>query len=191
MTLIHHQAGGRRGISLAELLIVLSLSTALIGLSAKLIQRVMQVHSKGVAFQRGEQSALRLASQLRRDIHAAAAVDLWQQAETEVVTLTNASDQRVEYRLQGKSLVRTVAQGAKNIARESFDFPSDLALHVEKLTEPERVVLVLESTSHSVPGPDQQALRAVERVPFAMRVEACLARTPRLAQLPAAKDGAP
>ncbi len=179
----------RRGTSLAELLVVMTLSMALIGLSAKLLHRVMQAHSKSVAFQRGEQSAWRLSSQLRRDIHAANAVDVGPQADQAIVT--SASERRVEYRLAGKSVVRIVTQGDKTESRESFDFPSDLVLHFEKLAEPERVVLVVESTPHTVPGLDLQPLRSVERVPFAMRVEACLARAGRMAAMPAAKDGAP
>lgn len=184
-------ADSRRGISLAELLVVLSIATVLVGLSAKLIHRVMHAHSKGVAFQRGEQSALRLASQLRRDIHAANAADIGPQSDHGIMTLTDSSQRQIEYRLAGRSLVRSIAQGEKSVARESFDFPSDLVLHVEKLPEPERVVFVLESTSHAVPGPGQRPLRSMQRVPFAMRVEACLARAPQLAAMPSTKDGAP
>jgi len=181
----------RRGVSLAELLLLLSIIMVLISLSAKLIHRVMWAHSKSVAFQRSEQSAWRLASQFRRDVHAADAAVVGAESEQNQVTLTNAGQRHIEYRVTGRSVIRTLAEGEKPVSREAFNFPSELVLHVEKLDSPERVLFVLESTSHTVPGPDQRPLRSVERVPLAMRLEACLGRAPEQAMTPAAKEGAP
>ena len=181
----------RRGISLAELLLVLTTATVLIGLSAKLIHRIMHAHSKAVAFQQGEQTAMRLASQFRRDAHAADAVAIGAGPDEGVVTLTDSHERRVEYRLSARSVIRTSVVGEKGLAREAYVFPSDLVLDVEKLLAPPRVVFVLESSSHLALGTDSQPLRSIARVPFAMRVEACLARAPGLAAMPATKESAP
>ena len=181
----------RRGVSLAELLILLSITTVLIGLSAKLIHRVMQIHSKGIAFQRGEQSAWRLASQIRRDAHAADAVAIDDEQDQEILRLNQADQRQVEYRVVGRSVIRTFKQGEKTVAREEFNFPSNLVLHVDQGVSPERVVFVLESIPHTVPGPNQQPLRSVERVPFAMRVEACLAQSSGSLKTRSTKVGAP
>lgn len=188
----------RRGISLGELLVAISAVAILIGLSTRMIHRVMHAHSKATAFQRGEQQALRLSSQFRRDVHAASTAVIDDLQGAKILQLTDDQRRQVEYRMSEQSLVRTTSRNTASSqqdaapAREEFMFPGNVAFQIEKLEAPPRLALVIETQTHSRPNPPPRGAGAgIPSVPFAMRIEACLARDSAAAVAPTPKENAP
>ena len=64
----------RRGISLIELIVVISGVSVVLGVSVGLLHRVMRTQSNTRHFFDSERAAMRLSGQFRKDIHAASEV---------------------------------------------------------------------------------------------------------------------
>lgn len=59
----------RRGVSLIELLVVMSAATVILTLSTGLIHRIMHAQSKARGLAEIERTTLRLGNRFRRDVH--------------------------------------------------------------------------------------------------------------------------
>ena len=180
----------RRGVSLAELLVVMSLVTVIISLSARLMHRIMHAQTNANAFLDGERNALRLSSQFRRDVQTALEVLPTDHPDDGVLTLRYADQRLVHYQITGREVVRTVSGKDDHLARESFHFPSDLTCHIEQHSTPQRIVLSLDSASQTGQGSGQIRSAPLFQTPFYLRLEACLARETRFAGKTAIQESA-
>jgi len=176
----------RRGVSLVELLIVLSATTAVIGLSGKLMHQMMHAQSRANAMQQGERSALRLSAQFRGDVHRAREASVAGEAGNMAVTLLGSDAGEIQYRLEGEAVVRTVADDEKGqTAREVYRFPGAVELSFEPLEGPPRLRLRLEPPTLVVRTGGAQPVAPSYRVPCYLTVEACLQRMRNLDAVPA------
>lgn len=137
----------RRGISLVELLTVMSGFVVLLSLCAGLMHKAMQTQSRTRYFFEAERTALRLADQFRADVHRALALE----AESEdasgvvdvLVLLSLPGNEKVSYRREGASVVRILSHEDDVVSRENFALTSLGELAVEELDSPRRLTLTL------------------------------------------------
>lgn len=138
----------RRGMSLVELLLVMSACTVVLTTSAALIHRVMQAQSRTRAVFDAERASLRLANDFRRDVRQAqsAELDPARLNEDAVLMLKLKDGQSIEYRRTGGRLVRTLSERDKQIGREEYVFPASCELTVKQQEVPNIIVLSLTSS---------------------------------------------
>lgn len=168
----------RCGVSLTELLVVMSACSVVLTMSAGVVHRVMRIQSATRYFFDVERSALRLANQFRHDVHRAGAAivggpDL---GDGVVSRLTLSDDQTVEYGRAASSVLRTVTQRGKIVARDEFSFRSDIELAIREEDSPRRLVLSLASVPQTDSGGEKPQRFNPYTMPVNLQVEACLGR---------------
>lgn len=133
-----------RGISLVELLVVMSACTLILTLTAGLMHRVMHAQSRTRSFVEHERVALRLAYVFRGDVHQARGVvtDVAMLAEGELVRL-NVAEQTITYVAQPEKVVRLVAASEKPLGREEFRIGHESQAKIRR--EPGVVILSVEA----------------------------------------------
>jgi len=112
----------RRGISLIELLLVMSAASVVLTLSASLIHRLLHAQTTAASIADVERSALRLGEAFRRDVHQATRVSVGSTDDL-LFGLEMPDDQTIEYRSQPTAVQRIVSKGKGVVARELFAFP--------------------------------------------------------------------
>lgn len=158
----------RRGVSLVELLVVMSACSALLTISAVLLHRMMHSQTKTRAFFAVQRSGLRLAEQFRSDVHRAASATTDDLPDQVVLRLQLTASQQVEYRYAAGIVQRTLLEGDKTVGREEFVFPPSSEMTVSKQDSPSLIVLSVTSTPGDPGGPAQQSFAT----PVHLRVEA-------------------
>ena len=125
----------RRGHSLIELLVVISVGSALLAVSVGLLHTLLQMQQGGRKHLQQRRTLERLADQFREDVHAATQVRATAagpgQAEGPGWELPRDPEHTVEYRLQEDNLVRTERQKDKVLRRESFALPQGATVSME------------------------------------------------------------
>ena len=157
----------RRGISLVELVVVMSGCAVLLSLSATFLQRVMQAQVRSRADADLQRTLLRLDQSVRNDVHAAVA------AETDptklmagaVLRLELPDSATIEYRRQEAGLQRVLFAGEEIRSRETFSFPREIE---PEITRPQPRLIVLSIAA------DDELL--VDVPPVHVRIEAALPR---------------
>ncbi|WP_254510199.1 hypothetical protein [Anatilimnocola floriformis] len=155
----------RSGISLVELVVVMSGCAVLLSLSAALLQRVMQAQVRSRADADLQRTLLRLDQSVRNDVHTASA------AETDpaklmagaVLRLELPDSTAIEYRRQEAGLQRVQLSGQEIKSRETFSFPREIEPAV---TRPHQRLIVL-----SIEADDELF---VDIPPVYVRIEAAL-----------------
>ena len=167
----------RRGVSLVELLLVMSAATIILTMSAGLIHRIMHAHSKAQAFVDVERTSLRLANTFRRDIHQAtvAAIDSPSSPNGVFLRLQAPQNQSIEYRREQGAVLRIVQEGNRIVSREAFAFPPGTELIVRK-DEPRLVILSISSRPGELPIDNARFEPSAFAVPVNLHVEAVLNR---------------
>src|SRR4051812_6095732 len=114
----------RRGMSLTELLLLMSSCTIILTTSAVLLHRVMRIQVDSRAFMNSERAGTRLSHQFRQDVHQAAAAELDRSKLKKDVflQLRFADNQIIEYGYAGGTVSRTLSRGEKITARDEFVF---------------------------------------------------------------------
>jgi len=115
----------RRGVSMLESLIYLSLSVVLITLTAQWFHVVFQVASRNNVRQRQHISLKRLASDFRHDIISATDVAL---TSPEILTLVNAAGEEVVYEISDKKVGKLVGDVNQPTRQEAYPDLEDLRL---------------------------------------------------------------
>jgi len=114
----------RRGHSLIELMVVITASSALLAVTVALLHTLFQMQQGGRKHLQQRRTLERLADQFREDVHAATQLRSVAagkgQAEGPGWELPRDAEHKIEYRLQGKELLRTERQKDKVLRRESF-----------------------------------------------------------------------
>ena len=171
-----HSRRTRRGVSLAELLVVISSATVILTMSATLIHRIMHTQSRAYAFFCVERSALRLTTQFRRDVHSATDASIDGAGDEGVLTLQLTGDQTVEYRRAEGNVARVLSSGGDVVAREEFPFPAGTEWGLQEHQAPRRLILSLEGQPQDNLDPNEKRPSPLFAVPVGFRAEACLGR---------------
>ena len=183
---------GRRGVSLAELLLTMSACTVILTMSAGLIHRALHAQSRSRGYIDDERNALRLGEAFRRDVHSATGVEIASdnEAKSILVTLQFAEGQTIAYR-QGETgrVERTLQVGGNVKSREAFDFAAEARLTVEKMP-PRLVVLSIVSPTNAPVPADSPPLTPYSR-PVSLRVAAVLGRHASLVDAADAAEESP
>lgn len=146
----------RRGASLVELLVVMSLGAGLLTTTAVVLHRVMHSHGKTRHFLDASRSALRLSDQFRSDVHRARKVTKDNLDAPIVVRLELGAADIVEYTHEGGVVRRTELKQDKVASREEYIFPANSKLIIRELPSPPLVSLSISSTPGDAGGPAQQ-----------------------------------
>lgn len=122
----------RRGTSLLELLVLLTGCAAFISLSGQLLHRALRTQSESRRCFDGQRTAWRLATDFRRDAHAATAATTTngESDSPELLRLTLPEGRVVVYGREGTSVVRKVARPNGPEARETYALPEGSAASV-------------------------------------------------------------
>ena len=167
----------RRGMSLVELLVVMSAATVILTMSAELIHRIMIANSKARSFADVERISMRLANTFRRDIHEANDASFGDSAGTDGVLLRLAiqGNQTIEYRREQATVVRILLDTGKPVSRDEFALPPGIELAIRK-DESRMVILSIKSCPGELPVDDGGSQANAFAVPVNLQVEALLSR---------------
>lgn len=176
----------RRGVSLAELLVVMIACTVLFSLTSQLLCRVMRVQIESRGHADVERNALRLSRQFRSDVHRARAVDLAAEDENNLLRLELAGGQIAEYTLLVHTIRRQLVRDGERVALESYAFPDPLRCELQELADPERLLLAISAEPY--PASHEQPAASVPSNPLHLRVEAVLGRDLRFGAATASED---
>lgn len=170
------------GVSLPELMLLMSLATVVLTMSAQLIQRFYRAHGRATEFYNLERSQRRLARQFRSDVHAARTASLPDGADRPLLSLQGESGDEVAYQFTRRKLLRTARRNGQVTARDEYGYPAGTDWRVLELDNPRRLLLELFALE-----PQEQAGKTASRlppsfVPACLRVEACLARDSQAAR---------
>ncbi len=112
----------RRGFSLVELAVVISIMSLLLGMIAVLLQGMLQTQRAGIRQVAVGQSLMRLSAQFREDVHAA---DSTETEGESTIRLVSQGGRTVTYRVDEDQLLREsqVADSQVNAQREAFRLP--------------------------------------------------------------------
>lgn len=174
----------RRGVSLLEVVLLLSTATVVLTMSGQLIHRILHAQSRAKALLAVERDALRLTAQFRHDVRTASDADFDPADSDQRMTLLVNEDQRIEYRLAGGQVRRVLVEGEQGVAQEEFNFSLGTIGTFSELESPRRMVLSLETPA--VADLDGQASISPRYLaPVCLRVEACLGEDLYEAERPA------
>ena len=165
----------RRGVSLVELLVVMSAATVILTLSTGLIHRVMHAQTKARHLADLERTTLRLGNELRSDVHLAttATVQSALGGNGTFIRLQLVDGNVLEYRRDEMTVRRVQLQDGRVVAHDEFAFGETFELDAN--VEKDRLVVV-SITSRDVPerNPADEMARSAERLPVDLQVVARL-----------------
>lgn len=167
----------RRGVSLVELLLVMSAAVLILTMSAGLIHRLMHAQSKARSFVDVERTLLRLGTAFRSDVHQAsgAVVGDAEASDGIFLRLSLPESQTIEYRCEPGAILRTLRDGSQTASREEFAFPPGIELTIQK-EDPRLVVLSLHSRPGELTDDDGLARPSAYAVPVNLHLKATLGR---------------
>ncbi len=113
----------RRGVSLVELLAVISATSVVLGVGSGLLHRALALQSATRLHLEHDRTALALGRQFRDDAHAAAEVDL-RGAAPRVVHVRRSDGTTVEYVATRNRLRRRAAAADGRVVVEDYRFPA-------------------------------------------------------------------
>lgn len=171
----------RRGISLVEMLVVITGCAGILSISAVLLHRSMRSQEDTRYFFAVERAAWRLAEQLREDAHQSERVVLetTELDDDAFVRLLLADGGSVTYRRQGAQIVRVLARDGDATATEQYPLASAIELTLRERQSPRRLVLTIESSPADwlpTPAKPRPSLR---EQPISLQVETVVGRDAR------------
>lgn len=157
----------RRGISLLELVVVMSGCAVLLSLSAAFLQRVMLTQVRSRADADLQRTLLRLDQSVRNDVHAAVAAetDSAKLMASAILRLELPDSATIEYRRQEAGLQRVQLSGEDVKSREIFSFTREIEPEISR-PHPRLIVLSIRADDDLV----------VDVPPVHVRIEAALPR---------------
>src|SRR2546423_5521940 len=155
----------RRGVSLVELLVVMSAATVILTTTAALMHRIMLAHSKSRAFVDCERTSLRLANAFRSDVHQAISATTTDEPPPEGIflQLELPAGQRLEYHREASAVARILRDGERIASRETFSFPAGIDIAIKK--DGRLLALSIDSRPSEVPFPDSDSQPPAHAVP--------------------------
>lgn len=163
----------RRGISLVELVVVMSGCVVLLSLSAACLQRVMQAQVRSRADADLQRTLLRLDQFVRNDVHRATAaeIDVNKLSEGTVLRLELPDSTAIEYRRQAATLLRVQLAGGEMKAREMFSFPREIEPRIAR-PQPRLIVLSIKADDEDLVDVPSVHLQIEAALPRPTRSEA-------------------
>ena len=164
----------RAGISLTELLVVLSVASVIIGLAGTMIHRLLAAENEATRAARFAASVSRLSRAFRADVHAARAVEFPGAIVDQPAVLVATLDDRrqVQYEFDAHLVTRFETREGAKVHREDFHFPPRSKL---RCSRNEGGTLLKLEFELAVRDPEPEAERPVRK----LIVEATLARDHR------------
>jgi len=147
----------RRGITIIEMMVVMTGVAGVLALCAITIQLLMRLNSDGHARVTSAAAIERLSQQIRQDAHASDAALLDQKAgdKRAALRLKNAPDHDVLYEPMPGQIVRVESKDAKAIRRETYALPPQCTARFELRDEGSRRLVALIVTHDSVRNPTE------------------------------------
>ena len=168
------QLSKRCGVSLTELMLVLSSCTLILSTSGVLLHRVMRIEIESRTFVDAERACTRLSHQFRNDVHGAVAVDLKKMKLTEGVflRLQLPENRSVEYAREKGLVRRTAHKGDKVVARDEFPIPPTATITINHLESPNRIFLAIAAPSIDAATDNDARLQCYRAIPVGVQIEA-------------------
>jgi hypothetical protein len=172
----------RPGISILELLVVMSASSVVLTLAGMLIIRAMHTQMDSRTDCDVERNALRLAEQFRRDVHDAERAEANPQAKegASFLGLQFSGGNRVEYSRAAGAIQRVASMRDGRVSREEFKFPAAAQMQVDRWESPPRMALTILSPPPSETMDDKPSI-STRTVPVSVNLEAVLGRDRQMA----------
>jgi hypothetical protein len=174
----------RRGISLMELMVVMSAASMIITTSALVLHKMMRVQEQTRYFFENERAVERLARQFRRDVHDADDVEVdaeaseieAQDGDGSLIALIRCDDRAISYVRTAAGIVRTVHPGEGSPAHETFTLAPLARLTIEEESAPRTLTLTITSSpADFVPRLGERA-PSIRETPVSMQVVAVVGR---------------
>ena len=142
--------GGRRGVTLVELLLTITATTVIMGVAGSLLHRSLRLEAASRGAMQAERTALVLARRFREDVRTARGVACTADGLPEgvVLRMQPAEEGEIVYRAVAGGLVREEALPAGRVAREAFAFPAAVRFQSAR----EAGVVTLTGTGGGEPG---------------------------------------
>lgn len=122
----------RRGTSLLELMVVVTGCAAMLSISGQLIHRALRSQSQARHCFDGQRTAWRLATDFRRDAHAATAAAVGAECDDQELLRLELPEGRVAVYQRGESsVVRTLTRPDGPEARETYPLPQGVSTEVQ------------------------------------------------------------
>jgi hypothetical protein len=161
----------RRGISLIEMLIVITGCAGILSLSAVLLHRGMRAQEDTRYFFAVERAA-------------------WRLDDGAFIVMQFADGESVEYRRQGAQIVRILSHDGDATATEQYSLASVSELVLREEQSPRRLILTVESSPEAWLPAANKPRPGVREQPINLRVEAVIGRDARHAPARAAAEDA-
>lgn len=171
-------AKARRGVSLTELLLLMSSYTIILSMCAVLLHRVMRVEIDSRSFVDAERTSQRLSRQFRQDVHQATTAELdGSKLKNDIfLQLQRPDSQTVAYSRVNGNVLRTVSHSGKSMAREEFAFEPSCKLAIRQDESPKRLVLSITSPALESTSDKAEQLQSYRAVPVGLYLEASISR---------------
>jgi hypothetical protein len=129
----------RRGYSLFECLVLITVLSALIGLSAGTIHLLLKLDRAGRTASEEAVALARLARDFRDDIHEAPPADPPGRSPDRIV-LPLSDSKTVEYTIRPGDVLRTVRQGEKVLRHETYRRPARASVRIDVESDGPRLI---------------------------------------------------
>lgn len=156
----------RRGFSLIEMLLTMTVGSALMVLAMTLLQQAMTLSSQTRGQCESDRATHRLCEQFRRDAHIATTVTTQDNLET----IFTVDSERITYQILDGAVTRTTStghQGQERSGHEQYELGESTSVTIERLEQPERVSLTVRRQpmlKHVGPRIDRQIAVTVGRL---------------------------
>jgi len=164
----------RRGYTLVEMLVVITISTVMLGVAVQVLYLLARLERGGREHVNRATIVARLADQFRSDVHAALRPMPTDGAEKNQWQFALAGDRTVTYRALPGEVERREQIAGEPARQESYVLPADAAAEIAIRTDPAPAIASLVIT---LPGP--AAATGPE-----IRIEAVLSRDHRFVKPP-------
>ena len=126
---------GRRGVSLIEMLVVITTGTIIVGLVVGMLRTLMVAHRASERHLVRSEAVGRLCESFRSDVRSAASAECVEADGAIRLELTGDDGRQIVFRAADQAVIRTEqAQGAE-VRREKFAMPTNSAIRFE--TQPD------------------------------------------------------
>lgn len=197
----------RRGVSLIELIVIMSAASAVLSTSAVILHRTMRSQEQTRYFFENERAAQRLARQFRADVRGAVSLKVTEGAVASVdsegsaaaepfLTLrladsTGAGDDQgttIDYRRTATGILRTATRDDEPTTREDYAVASMAQIELREEASPRRLVLTITADPADLHPKLGERTPTIRDTPVNMEAVAIVGRDARF--VPKATDDA-
>lgn len=138
----------RRGWTLIEMLLTISLIGTLSGVGVKMLASLLRSEHHGIEHVSRLSTISRLSRQFRSDVHAATAVKIAPDSNaTPWLQLTTQAGEDIQYQVHSAGLLRTEKPPTGPVRNDLLRLKGTRFRCLETTTEPRRLTLIIETTA--------------------------------------------